>query len=469
MTFQTQAEKVNKFSDLKLGRTFQENLHQLGFTTPTEIQKLSIPPALQGQDIRGIAETGSGKTLAFGIALLQSPKTAQGKHQSLVITPTRELADQVAKTLRQLARSYPGYKVLTLTGGDPIPQQMRSLERGWNIIVGTPGRLLFHLRKKSLSLSKVQGLVLDEGDRMLDMGFQDDIDMIVSELPEQKQTLIFSATFPEELVQLAEQYQNDATVCEQASAGTKPKALSEFILNCQGRDKAEALSKLIQINKLEQGIIFVRTKADTQLLSEALRSLGVKSRCLHGDLPQWQRREHLTIFKNGTVSWLIATDLAARGIDIADLPCVINYHPAGCREQHVHRMGRTARQNQKGAAIHLADDWEFKRLTDYDQSLSDKHKLLAHDTLPTKFQGKDRMPTCTLKIHSGKAQKIRPTDIVGTFTKGLNIPFSEIGQIEIERDHSYVAVPKSKGRSALQALRKRALKGQVRVVKLLEA
>ena len=352
------------FDTLPLPPAMLENIKQLGFKEMTDIQEQSLPITLKGEDLIAQAKTGSGKTVAFGISMLLKIDVKNFTPQAMVLCPTRELADQVAQELRRLARFKHNLKILTLSGGMPMRAQMQSLEHGAHVIVGTPGRLLDHMSKRTVTLQKIETVVLDEADRMLDMGFYEDIKKIISHTPDQRQTLLFSATFPQEIKTLSREFMKSAKSVKTQSEHTEAVIEQKFY-EVEIDEKEESLVKLLQLQQPSSVIIFANTKAEVIALTDMLIEKGFSALDLHGDLEQIDRTQTLLQFANRSCVILVATDVAARGLDIKDVEMVINYGLPRQKEDYIHRIGRTARAGNEGRAVTLFTYKEKRKLDTY--------------------------------------------------------------------------------------------------------
>jgi len=448
------------FSSTGLRSGLLGNLASLGYATMTPIQARSLPPILAGKDVIAQAKTGSGKTAAFGLGLLQKLDVKNYRVQSLVLCPTRELADQVAKELRRLARAVHNVKVLNLCGGIPIGPQIGSLEHGAHIVVGTPGRIEDHLRKKTLDLSHVGLLVLDEADRMLDMGFQQSLDAILEYVPGRRQTLLFSATYPDQIRALAGRVMKSPVMVKVDEAHDSASIRQHFYRFELNKHRMAALRLLLLKFRPGSALVFCNTKRETEEVANELRSHGFSAIALHGDLEQRARDQALVRFANGSSSILVATDVAARGLDIEDLDAVINYHIARDPEVHVHRIGRTGRAGKKGLACTLYSEKESfraERLGEYLGQLIEPEALPPYNLLE-KPGYKPAM--VTLQIDGGKKQKIRPGDILGALTGVDGIAGKQVGRIHVLDNVSYVAVSRDAAKSALRKLVEGKLKGR---------
>ncbi len=451
------------FSSLELHPNLLKNLGTLGYESMTPIQSLSLPAILSNKDVIGQGKTGSGKTAAFGLGLLQKLDVKLFKVQSIVLCPTRELADQVASEIRKLARAIHNIKVLTLCGGAPFGPQIGSLEHGAHIVVGTPGRIEEHLRKKTLKLDRVNILVLDEADRMLDMGFQDAIDDIIDKIPNNRQTLLFSATYPDEIADIAERVMSDPAMVNAPSTHEESTIKQYFYQTNTDDERMSALRLLLAKYKPESALVFCNTKRDTQDVADELIYYGFYALAIHGDLDQRERDQALIRFSNGSVSILVATDVAARGLDIDALDMVINFNVAHDPEVHVHRIGRTGRAGNSGIAATLYGDRESRKLDALELDITP-------DELPsTSLLDKPiKKPTMTtLKIDGGKKQKLRPGDIVGGLTGKGGIPGNKIGKINVASNWSYVAVSSELVKAALNKISNDKLKGRSFRVRIL--
>jgi ATP-independent RNA helicase DbpA len=456
------------FSSLELHPELLNNLASLGYAAMTPIQAQSLPSILAGQDVIAQSKTGSGKTVAFGLGLLVDLETKIYSAQSLVLCPTRELADQVAKEIRKLARTTQNVKVLTLCGGAPFRAQAESLEHGAHIIVGTPGRVEDHLRKKTLQLDHLRILVLDEADRMLDMGFQSQLDAIVEQTPKDRQTLLFSATYPAEIQSIAERIMLEPVLAKVASDHDRTTIEQHFYRVDDVAERLTALRLLLLQHTPESALVFCNTKQEAQDIAEDLRSHGFSALAIHGDLDQRDRDQTLVRFANKSTAVLVATDVAARGLDIDSLDAVINYHIARDPEMHVHRIGRTGRAGNVGAAYSLISDKESYKVALLQDYLG---QVISTENLPaTRLLDKqpNKPAMATLLIDGGKKQKVRPGDILGALTGANGIAGTQVGKINIFDNRSYVAVRQNVVKQALGKLTDGKLKGRSFRVRLLK-
>ncbi|ADO48267.1 ATP-dependent RNA helicase DbpA [[Enterobacter] lignolyticus] len=441
------------------------NLNELGYQTMTPVQAATLPAILAGKDVRAQAKTGSGKTAAFGLGLLQHIDASQFITQSLVLCPTRELADQVASALRKLARFMPNIKVLTLCGGLPFSVQRDSLTHAPHIIVATPGRLLDHLKKETVSLDALQTLVLDEADRMLDMGFADALDEVIAWAPEKRQTLLFSATWPAEIAAISRRIQRDPLTIEIDTVDELP-AVEQRFYEVSRSGKIGLLQTLLSQHQPASCVVFCNTKKDCQAVCDALSDSNQSVLALHGDMEQRDRDQTLVRFANGSSRVLVATDVAARGLDIKALEMVINYELSWDPEVHVHRIGRTARAGERGLAISLCAPEEAQRANALEEMLNVK---LDWQPLPNGVRiAPLEAAMATLCIDGGKKAKMRPGDILGALTGELGLDGADIGKIDIHPIHAYVAVRQSVARHAWKQLQQGKIKGKTVKVRLLK-
>jgi ATP-independent RNA helicase DbpA len=448
------------FSQLSLSPSLLDNLKTLSYDEMTPIQAQSLPPILEGKDVIAQGKTGSGKTAAFGLGLLHNLDVKKFRVQSLVLCPTRELADQVATEIRKLARGIHNIKVLTLCGGTPLGPQIGSLEHGAHIIVGTPGRIEDHLNRGRLKLNHLNTLVLDEADRMLEMGFVSALDLIFSLCPPDRQNLLFSATFPDEVKPIAKKLMNDPVTIEVASTHDESTINQAFYKVDDNRHRSHAVRLLLQETQSESTVIFCTTKRDVQDLAHDLKDYGFSVLALHGDLEQRDRDQTLVRFSNKSVSVLVATDVASRGLDIDSLDTVINYHISTDPEIHVHRIGRSGRAGAKGQALSLFAEKEFNKIGRLESFLNIE---VTPQALPENSVLENPMvqPTmATLQIDGGKRQKVRAGDILGALTSQGGIAGSDVGKIQISDSWAYVAVDAEKAHIALEKISEGKIKGR---------
>lgn len=447
------------FSALPLQPDMLANLDTLGYHEMTPIQAQSLPPILENRDVIAKAKTGSGKTAAFGIGLLHKLNVKQFRIQTIVLCPTRELADQVAKELRRLARGTHNVKILLLSGGMPFGPERLSLEHGAHIIVGTPGRVQDHLGKGTLRLDHVTTLVLDEADRMLDMGFNEAILKIISNIPHKRQTLLFSATFPDNITRLSRDIQQDPLEVSVESTHSAA-VIEQLAYETSKQIDHEQLMHLLTHYKSEATIIFCNTKIACQELADELQYDGFSALALHGDLDQRQRTEVLVQFTNRSCTILIATDVASRGLDIDNVAAVINYDLPHDPEVYVHRIGRTGRAGKKGVALTLLRPSDRQRLKAIEAYTGHTLPRSPIDSLKSDETYDYTAPMKTLLIYGGKKDKLRPGDIVGALTGDAQIDSSAIGNIDRFDRFTYVAVETDLAETAANRLHNGKIKGR---------
>ena len=353
-----------EFSDFKMSFELKQAIERMGFEKPTEVQALAIPPALKGEDILAQAQTGTGKTIAFGIPILNKLFLDDKSPQAIVICPTRELTMQVSKELKKLGQYMDGLKVASVYGGQPIGRQIRVLKKGVHIIVGTPGRIIDHINKGTLDLIGVETVVLDEADEMLDMGFREDIEKILKFTPKQRQTLLFSATFPKEIRNLATKYQNNPKNLKVTKKELTVSNVEQYYYESREKQKLDTLTTLLNVYDLRKTLVFCNTKRRVDKLADDLKARGYAVSGIHGDLKQELRDKAMARFRNGKLDVLVATDVAARGIDIVDIEAVFNYDLPHDKEDYVHRIGRTGRAGRTGYAFTFVAGKEIYRLRD---------------------------------------------------------------------------------------------------------
>ena len=439
------------FASLPIKRELIASIASLGYQQMTAIQAQALPVLLKRRDLLAQAKTGSGKTAAFAIGLLEKLEVQTYQTQALVLCPTRELADQVSKEIRQLAKTIANIKILTLCGGQPLGGQLASLERNPHIVVGTPGRILKHLHKGSLQLDAVQTLVLDEADRMLDMGFHEVIMLILDSVPAERQTLLFSATYPDEIKAVSDSIQRNPVEIRVESTHDNKKIKQTFYPIKKG-ERSKTLVAVLQHYRFESSLIFCNRKQQCQELADDLWQQGFHVLALHGDLEQYERDQVLAQFSNKSSSILIATDVAARGLDIKELAAVINYDLSTDAEVHIHRIGRTGRAENSGLAISLFLESEQFRVDNIARFQDAAVTIASTGTLKTRENYKLIPPMATLSINGGRKDKVRAGDILGALTANQKLLGKDIGKIDIFDKLSYVAVARPLAKQALKIL-----------------
>jgi len=447
------------FSSLPLLPALLDNLQGLGFERMTPIQAQGLPLILEGRDLIAQAKTGSGKTAAFGLGVLQRLDVGRLAPQALVVCPTRELADQVAQELRRLARLIPNVKVLTLCGGAAARPQAESLARGAHLVVGTPGRIQDHLARGNLNLSALNTLVLDEADRMVDMGFHDDIAAIASRCPAQRQTLLFSATYPDNIRKLSARFLRDPVEVK-TEARHDASRIEQVFYEIDEDDRLNAVAALLAHFRPVSTLAFCNTKVRCHDLVERLRSEGTSAQALNGDLEQRERDEILIQFANQSCAVLVATDVAARGLDIRNLGAVINVDVTRDTEVHIHRIGRSGRGDRKGLALSLCSAEEMHWANLIEQYQGTPLKWADAESLCSKSDRPLRAPMITLNIQGGKKDKLRPGDLLGALTGDGGLAFEQVGKIHIAEFSSYVALDRRIARQAFTRLANSNIKGR---------
>jgi len=425
----------------------------------TPIQAQSLPAILDGKDVQAQAKTGSGKTAAFAIGLLHKLDAKTYQTQALVLCPTRELADQVSKEIRRLARPIANTKILTLCGGTPIRSQYDSLEHQPHIVVGTPGRVLKHLQKGTLKLQHLNSLVLDEGDRMLDMGFYDDIIAILHYTPTEKQTLLFSATLPDAVKKISSKIQKTPVDIKVESQHDQ-QIIKQIFYEIKSEQRLSTLIALLQHYQPQSSVVFCNLKQECQDIADHLSSQGFHTLALHGDLDQRDRDQVLVQFANKSCSVLIATDVAARGLDIKDLDAVINYELSPDPDIHTHRIGRTGRAGNAGIALSLFAAREAGRVVAIEQQQNSRAVIQKPASLKTSEHFTLTPAMTTLCISGGRKDKMRPGDILGALTANTPLEGKNIGKIDIFDKVSFVAIERSNAKQALKILSEGKIKGR---------
>ncbi|MCW5653584.1 ATP-dependent RNA helicase DbpA [Hydrogenophaga sp.] len=463
----TSASLPTDFASLPLSPATLANLQRLGYAEMTPIQASALPPALLGKDIIAQAKTGSGKTAAFALALLANLNPRRFAVQTLVLCPTRELADQVTTEIRRLARAEDNIKVVTLCGGVPLRGQLATLEHGAHIVVGTPGRIMDHLERGSLKLDALNTLVLDEADRMLDMGFFDDIVTVAKQCPKDRQTLLFSATYPEGIAKLSAQFMRAPLTVkvETQHAGAQ---IEQRWYEVTENQRLDTVGQLLAHFRPASTLAFCNTKAQCRDLVAVLQAQGFSALALFGELEQRERDQVLVRFANRSCSVLVATDVAARGLDIASLAAVINVDVTPDPEVHIHRIGRTGRAGESGLALNLASLDEMGSVGRIEQlqgresawhPLSELKPASSEPLVP---------PMVTLHIQGGRKEKIRPGDVLGALTADLGYTREQVGKINVNEWSTYVAVDRAIAQQAASRLNAGRIKGKSVKVRVLE-
>ena len=510
------------FESLGISENTLKALTDMGFERPSSVQSAVIPVLLQGEDVTAQAQTGTGKTAAFGVPIAEMLDTNVKSVQAIILTPTRELAIQVAGEINKICK-YKKLRELPIYGGASIDHQMRALKAGVHVVIGTPGRILDHIRRKTLKLAEVKMVVLDEADEMLDMGFIDDIATILAETSTDRQTMLFSATMPEEIKRLAKKYMNNPKHVAITPQQMTVKLIDQYYFEIKEKDRFDSLCRILDVEDAGPAIIFCRTKKNVDEVVEGMQVLGYSVEGLHGDISQNMRINVLDKFKSGVVDFLVATDVAARGLDIDSVTHVVNYNIPEDPESYVHRIGRTGRAGREGNAFTLVTAREFRTLKLIEQFTKSKIKrkevptikdVIEQKTERTKAklietiqegkisayrelvlelaeefdmadiaaaalkqimdieQGKvteideekevtgGTGATVRLFINIGRKDKVRPTDIVGAIAGGSGLPGSIIGIIDIYDTYSFVEVDREHADDVIKAMSKNTIKGR---------
>uniref|UniRef100_UPI0025FD8D5F ATP-dependent RNA helicase DbpA n=1 Tax=Arenimonas sp. TaxID=1872635 RepID=UPI0025FD8D5F len=447
---------MTDFAQLPLSPALLEAVASLEYTAMTPVQAASLPPMLAGRDVTAQARTGSGKTAAFGLALLSRVDPAAAGVQALVLCPTRELADQVARELRRLGRLMPNLKVSVFCGGVPLRPHLASLAHPPAVVVGTPGRIQELMDEGALTLDPLRVAVLDEADRMLDMGFADAIAGILGQAPAARQTLLFSATFPEGIAALGARFQRDP---ERITVEHEGEAIEQRFYDVEPPRKADAIALLLGELAPPSALVFCNTRRDVAQLCDELQQRGFAALALHGDLEQRDRDEVLVQFANGSCSVLVATDVAARGIDIAGLPVVLSHGLASDADIHTHRIGRTGRAGQPGLALSLVSNEERRRIIGIEEKMGQAARFERIDL--SRRPARPKPPAMqTVVIDAGRQDKLRPGDVVGALTGAGGLDAAAIGKIAGFATRTYVAIERSQVQKAMDRLRTGKVKGR---------
>ena len=449
---------MSNFATLPLSAPLQRALTEIDYVAMTPVQVASLPAVLEGRDVIAQAATGSGKTAVFALGLLSALDSATVKLQGLVLCPTRELADQVSREVRRLARFIPNVKVLTLCGGIPLRPHLASLAHEPHIVVGTPGRILELIQRDALPLDALKMLVLDEADRMLDMGFADDIGSIIERTPQQRRTLLFSATLPADVREVSRHYQRDPLDVTVSSVEDAP-AIEQVFIDVAAEEKLDALAAVLLHYRPDSAVVFCNTRQEVRVVAGELAARSFPVLALHGELDQREREEMLVRFANRSCTVLIASDVAARGLDIADLSMVINFDIASDPDVHTHRIGRTGRAGRRGMALSLCAPRDASRVAALEARFDGP---LQWRQLPADTHVSEPLvaPFVTLVVDAGRRDKLRPGDVLGALTGDAALPATAIGKIDVFPTRTYVAITHGLHDQALRRLRAGKIKGR---------
>ncbi len=447
------------FASLDLPATLLQGIDALGYQSMTPVQAQALPAILAGSDVIAQAPTGSGKTAAFGLGLLSRLDPARIRTQALVLCPTRELADQVGKQLRKLAIGIPNLKLSILCGGIPLGPQLASLTHAPHVVVGTPGRIQELVKQRALQLDGVRALVLDEADRMLDMGFEEAIRDIVKRLPKDRQGLLFSATYPDGIRALGAAMLRDPLEVS-IGDGMQPAAIEQLFFEVDAARRAPALAALLLRHRPESAVVFCNTRADTVEVVGSLSHYGFSALALHGEMEQRDRDEVLVQFANRSCNVLVASDVAARGLDVEDLGAVLNYELPSDADTYLHRIGRTGRAGRDGLALSLCAPRELPRARAIEERQGRPLRWEPLQPLSGKAVNVPTALMATLRIDAGRGDKLRAGDIVGALTGDAGLHKDAIGRIDVFATRSYVAIARKHAPRALAALRTGRIKGR---------
>jgi len=523
-------DKHAQFQDFNLSPEAIRAIEDMGFEEPTPIQTLAIPLLIDGRDVTGQAQTGTGKTAAFGIPAIEKVDPDVRKVQVIVLSPTRELAIQIAEEFSKLTKYKQNIAILPIYGGQPIERQLKALRSGVHIVIGTPGRVMDHLDRGTLSLDTIHTVILDEADQMLDMGFREDIETILDEVPRERQTVLFSATMPAPILEISKRFQKRPEFVQVVHKELTVPQVEQSYLEVRERDKLEILSRVVDIYNPELALIFSNTKRGVDELTSHLQARGYFAEGLHGDMKQMQRDRVMAKFRSGSIDILIATDVAARGIDVEDVDLVINYDVPQDVEYYVHRIGRTARAGRAGRAITFVGPKEIYKLREIQKfakiridrlpvpSVSDvaetktrnfiekvkqtiregdieKYTPIVERVMEEEFTSLE-IAAALLKlqldlaaepekvqeasfddtgaepgmvrlfINIGRNHSVAPKDIVGAIAGETSLPGKRIGAIRIFDNYSFVEVPKEFAQEVLTIMRDRTIRGNAIEVEL---
>lgn len=450
---------MTAFATLPLSPSLLQGLESLGFAETTPIQAQALPAILAGRDLIAQAPTGSGKTVTFALGLLQTLDPLLIRTQALVLCPTRELADQVGKAIRRLAVGIPNLKLSLLCGGIPLGPQLASLTHAPHAVVGTPGRIQELLRKQALDFGALRTLVLDEADRMLDMGFEEAIRDIVGKVPKQRQTLLFSATYPEAIRTIGRNVLRDAVEVT-VDGESAPLAIEQWFYEVDASQKPAALAGLLMEHRPESSVVFCNMRRDTEEVVSELARYGYSPLALHGDMEQRDRDEVLVRFANRSCNVLVASDVAARGLDVKDIAAVINYELPTDPDVYTHRIGRTARAGSSGLALSLCAPSEIQRALMLEKLQGAPLRWRRAPLAGKQVRNAPQAAMATLRIDAGRTDKLRPGDLMGALTGSAGLRAEAVGKIDVFATRAYVAIARAEAKRALAKLRDGGIKGR---------
>ncbi|QIK70767.1 DEAD/DEAH box helicase [Erysipelothrix sp. HDW6C] len=476
---------MNKFRKLNIGDDVVRALEVIGYTEPTEVQEAAIPHILNGEDLVIKSQTGSGKTASFGIPIAEMIEWEERRPQALVLTPTRELALQIRDEIFSIGR-FKRLKVQAVFGKSSFEIQQRDLAQMTHVVVATPGRLIDHINRRTIDLRQIDTVIIDEADEMFNMGFIEQVEEILRKVPRTSSTILLSATLPESIAALASAYLNDPTYIEVENENSVGERIDQQYYRIQANEKLEILRDVLTVENPDSSIIFCNTKIEVDNVADALWDMGIKVETLHGGMEQRHRTKVINDFKHGMFRYLVATDVASRGLDIDDVGLVVNYDIPDHAEIYTHRIGRTARVEKEGKAIsfvtpydskgweYITDEREFEL-----QSVVRPGRSLVADRKPQFISKMNRKPKvkkskdhnfkseiAKLHIKGGKKQKLRAGDVVGAIASISGIEAGDIGVIEVLEESTYVEILNNKGSDVLKVLKEAPIKGKVRRVEI---
>jgi ATP-dependent RNA helicase DeaD len=462
------------FDDLGLSESTLRALRDVGYESPSPIQEQAIPSLLEGRDVIGQAQTGTGKTAAFGLPIMEYVDPSEQTVQALVLTPTRELCIQVTQALRTYG-AHSGIDVVAVFGGAPIRTQQAQLRAGGHVVVGTVGRVLDLISRHSLMLTDCRFVVLDEADEMLDLGFLEDVEKILSLTPSSRQTALFSATMPPPIRKLADRYMYEPSIIQVEAATLTIDTVAQFQLPVETKHKAEMLVEVLRAEKPDQAIVFVRTKVRCDQLFRTLRDRGMNVRALHGDMSQGSRDGVMLAFKGGRVPILVATDVAARGLDISTVTHVINYDVPTSPDTYVHRIGRTGRVGRTGRAITFVEDRQKRELEAIERHIGTEvtrwekgatatptpvRERPRRHSKPRITRKDEQEPYAKLVLSGGKSAGLRVADIVSAITSAAGLDGEAVRDVLVLERFSFLSVPESEAERVIEALDGHSVKGE---------
>lgn len=453
---------LTPFSSLTLSTELLSTIQELGLTQATPIQSQSIPLLLEGKDLLGQSRTGSGKTAAFAIPILEKIDMGDRVPQALVLCPTRELGTQVTREFRRFGRKMDGLQVLMISGGQPLKPQAQALRKGVHIVVATPGRALDLIMKGAFRLETIRTVVLDEADKMLEMGFQEDLERIIQETPQDRQTVLFSATFPEAIHEISSRYQEDPQTVVIETSEIESAQIEHLVYEAIHEDKLTVLMRVLQQHPVERTLVFCNQKITVDAINKKIAESGVATEALHGDLEQRDRDRVMAMFRNGSLRILVATDVAARGLDVEGLDLIVQYDLALKPETYLHRAGRTGRAGKEGLSITISEKFDTIKIGEFEKAVGKKFERpslgFKNQNVLTSSHREAAMQT--ISIFAGRKDKLRPGDILGALTGEVGLKGSDVGKIEILDHISYVAILSSQVEAAVRKLRDCRIKGQ---------